>query len=64
MQLTHALSSVDGGGTGGGVGANCAFGPKLTGRFGCRYVSVDYDKNDLEDDTGHAGTFIGLGFRW
>jgi len=46
------------------VGANYVFSPKLTGKLGYRYVSVDYDKNDFQYDMANAGIFLGLGIRW
>ena len=42
------------------VGAKCAFSPKLTGRFGCRYGSVDCNRKDLAFERGYAGVFFGF----
>jgi len=46
------------------VGANYAFKPDMIGKFGYRYVSNDYDKNDFTYDIASAGVYLGLGIRW
>jgi opacity protein-like surface antigen len=46
------------------AGANYAFKPDLIGKFGYRYIAVDYDKSDFTYDMASAGFYAGLGFRW
>jgi len=46
------------------VGASYAFKPDMIGKFGYRYISNDYDKNDFTYDMDTAGIYLGLGIRW
>lgn len=45
-------------------GAHWAFSPTVTGKFGYRYISIDYDKDDFAYDMGTGGFFVGLGIGW
>lgn len=46
------------------AGVDWTFSPHLSGKFGYRYLSIDYDQNDLLYDTAMAGGYAGLGIRF
>jgi len=46
------------------AGVDWTFSPHLSGKFGYRYLSIDYDQNDLLYDMATAGGYAGLGIRF
>ena len=46
------------------VGLNDAFSKAITGKFGYRYLSVDYDKGSFLYDMKLDGLYIGVGIRF
>lgn len=46
------------------AGVDWTFSPHLSGKFGYRYLSIDYDQNDLLYDMAMAGGYAGLGIRF
>jgi len=46
------------------AGVNYAFSQKVTGKFGYRYMSVDYDKGGFLYDVANSGFYAGLGIRF
>jgi len=46
------------------AGVNWNFSKRLAGKFGYRYLSIDYDQDDVVYDMAMAGGYAGLGIRW
>jgi opacity protein-like surface antigen len=46
------------------VGVNYEFSKTFAGKFGYRYLSVDYDKDGFVYDMANSGLYIGLGIRF
>ena len=46
------------------VGLNYEFSKTFAAKFGYRYLSVDYDKNDFAYDMANSGLYLGLGIRF
>lgn len=46
------------------AGLNYDFSKTVSGRFGHRYLSVDYDKSGFLYDMDTCGLFAGVGFRF
>ena len=46
------------------VGVNYDFSKTFAGKFGYRYLSVDYDKNGFLYDMTNSGFYLGLGIRF
>ena len=46
------------------VGVDWRFSPHLTGRFGYRYLKMDYDHDEFLYDMAMAGGYAGLGIRF
>ena len=46
------------------AGVNWHFSKHLSGKFGYRYLSLDYDHDQLLYDVAMAGPYAGLGIRF
>ena len=46
------------------AGANYAFTPTVTAKFGYRYLKVDYDRDDFLYDVATGGFYAGIGIRF
>jgi opacity protein-like surface antigen len=46
------------------LGLNYEFSKTFAAKFGYRYLSVDYDKNDFVYDMADSGLYLGLGIRF
>jgi hypothetical protein len=46
------------------AGIDWTFSPHLSGKFGYRYMSIDYDETELLYDVAMAGGYAGLGIRF
>lgn len=46
------------------VGLDYAFSKSVTGKFGYRYLNIDYDKHDFLYDMENSGLYVGAGFRF
>jgi hypothetical protein len=46
------------------VGLNYEFSKTFAAKFGYRYLSVDYDKDDFVYDMANSGLYLGLGIRF
>jgi hypothetical protein len=46
------------------VGVNCEFSKTFAGKFGYRYISVDYDKDGFVYDMANSGLYLGVGIRF
>jgi hypothetical protein len=46
------------------VGVNDEFSKMFAGKFGCRYISVDYDKDGFACDMANSGLCLGVGIRF
>jgi hypothetical protein len=46
------------------VGVNVEFSKTFSGKFGYRYISVDYDKDGFRYDMANSGLYLGLGIRF
>lgn len=46
------------------VGANYAFRPDMSTKFGYRYISTDYDDDGFTYDVASAGLYLGVGIGW
>jgi opacity protein-like surface antigen len=46
------------------VGASYEFTKTISGKFGYRYLSVDYDKGGFLYDMANSGVYAGVGFRF
>jgi opacity protein-like surface antigen len=46
------------------VGVNVEFSKTFAGKFGYRYISVDYDKDGFVYDMANSGLYLGVGIRF
>jgi opacity protein-like surface antigen len=46
------------------LGVNYEFSKMFAGKFGYRYISVDYDKDGFVYDMANSGLYLGLGIRF
>jgi opacity protein-like surface antigen len=46
------------------LGVNVDFSKTFSGKFGYRYISVDYDKDGFRYDMANSGLYLGLGIRF
>jgi len=46
------------------VGVNYEFSKTFAGKFGYRYISVDYDKDGFLYDMANSGLYLGVGIRF
>ena len=46
------------------AGVNYEFSKSIAGKFGYRYLYVDYDKDGFRYDMGNSGLYLGAGFRF
>lgn len=46
------------------AGVNYEFSKAIAGKFGYRYMSVDYDKDGFRYDMANSGLYLGAGFRF
>jgi opacity protein-like surface antigen len=46
------------------VGVNYEFSKMFAGKFGYRYISVDYDKDGFVYDMANSGLYLGVGIRF
>jgi hypothetical protein len=46
------------------LGVNYGFSNTFTGKFGYRYISVDYDKGGFRYDMANSGLYLGVGIRF
>jgi opacity protein-like surface antigen len=46
------------------VGTSYQFTPDISGKFGFRYLHMDYNKDQFEYNAGMGGLYLGVGFRF